>query len=247
MARPFTQEQDLRIPGLPIDYRHFPKDNPRGLKVFLNSARVVREGITEQPFMRHTWAEHFPEDEVLVIVDPALTPYPSLRGAFYMHPEHDVVEYLADFIADFASKRQIARENITVYGSSYGGFAAIGVAAHLQGAKAVAECPQVDLEDWQPEMIQPLEAEIIGDIREHKKRHPEQVFLKERCRKANWIPAFKIITNPTEYRLDEQVDFFKWSNNCNLPKAPNRNLLITTLTRGHGALALEDALKNIEF
>ena len=66
--------------------------SPRGLVVFLPGALSPKREDRSMPvFHRWSWAEDLPDFAVLTIADPALRQDAELDGAWFIHPEVDVV------------------------------------------------------------------------------------------------------------------------------------------------------------
>lgn len=135
-----------------------------------------------------------------------------------MHPEHDVIRAFAGLVAEHARERGIPNERILVYGSSLGGFGAIGLAAHLPGARAVAEVPQIEFTHWMPLAVTFVEEELTGPIEDHRAKHPEQVSLSARIRTAGHVPQATIFPNPEDLSFEDQQEFVAWANDTDRPR-----------------------------
>ena len=106
----------------------------------LLSAAVNRNHVELPVFNRWTWAEQslFP-GETLCIADPTLSLHPNLRIGWYLGTRSsDLLDELATIITKFAISRSIPRDNIIVWGSSAGGFAALSLATRIATSTAVA-------------------------------------------------------------------------------------------------------------
>lgn len=91
-------------------------------------------------FGRGGWAEKgmFP-GEVLCVADPTLEIDDRLCIGWNIGDhEDDAIAELAPFVTALARARGIPNERIVIYGSSAGGFAALALAAEIEGATAVA-------------------------------------------------------------------------------------------------------------
>jgi hypothetical protein len=96
--------------------------------------------MTLPVFSRWTWATKgiFPGN-VLCVADPTLDLSPDLGlGWMLGKKESCATSELAEFIVSFAKHKGIAHDKIVIYGSSAGGFAALALAACIEGATAVA-------------------------------------------------------------------------------------------------------------
>ncbi|MGP5573613.1 hypothetical protein ACTXN6_13165 [Corynebacterium casei] len=236
---------ETAFPTLPITFAKAVPLAPESMVVFM-PAFVTPPTIRNdsQPlFSRFTWANSLPTAKVIALTDPALQQHEELRGAWYMHPEHDIIEMLASFILNQAEAENISANNIVVYGSSLGGFGAIAVASCIPGSRAIAEIPQIDFENWLPAQVRPVEDLITGPVANHRKVRPEQVSLQERIRKSNFIPNYTIVTNLNEFRLPEQLDFHRWVLDSEIAKGYKQELVITSLASGHRVLPKQEALR----
>lgn len=122
LHRPLIEHSDNRIEGLPIRYVRTEQSNPEGIVVLmpaaLNPNREDRERIF---YTRSRWADAWPGHEVICFADPALQQDSRLSGAWFIHPEHDIIAALADVVSEIAIELKIPSERIIIYGSSLGG------------------------------------------------------------------------------------------------------------------------------
>lgn len=116
-----------------------PPEGIKNLFVMLPSA-VDRNSMELPSFNRWTWAlEGFFPGHVFCISDPTLEENNQLSlGWLIGSKTKDATEDFANFIKKFAKAKKIPRERIVFYGSSAGGFAALALAAHIEGSIAVA-------------------------------------------------------------------------------------------------------------
>lgn len=118
---------------------YYPGSKSKSLFVMLPSA-ADRKKMTLPVFSRWTWATKgvFPGN-VLCIADPTLDLSPDLGlGWMLGKKESCATTELAGFIIDLAQREGIPHHKIVIYGSSAGGFAALALAACIEGATAVA-------------------------------------------------------------------------------------------------------------
>lgn len=200
-----------------------------------------REDRSRLFFTRFTWESEWPESEVISFSDPAMQQDDRLDGAWYVHPAHDIIKTISEIVAERADAARIPHDRIVFYGSSLGGFGAIGAAAHLPGARAVAEVPQIDFANWIPRVVRALEDYILGmPLESYRELHPEQISLQDRLTLAGRIPELTIVTNPTDRCVDEQRAFFAWMYESDLPKSGPIEILETTRVKGHSVLSRKD-------
>lgn len=225
------------VEGLEVEFLATNREGVSGIVVIMPSAlSSKREDRDEVVFLRRSWVDLWPDYEVLVFADPALKQDSRLNGAWYLHPEYDVIEAISAVITGYAASFGLAASDVVVYGSSLGGFGALAVATEL-GCKAVAEVPQVDFREWLTSAHQQVEEMITGmPINEYALRYPAQVSVLHRILKVGRIPEFKIITNPTDRCFKGQVKFFRWAQKSNLPKDGVFQLILRSDTEGHSVL-----------
>lgn len=78
-------------------------------------------------------------------------------------------------------------------------------------------------------------------LEEYRKIHPEQLSLPARLAYAENIPSFRIITNPTEVSLNDQLDFYGWARVSPLPHSEGPiELFQTSMRSGHSYLGREE-------
>lgn len=117
---------------------YYPSDSD-SLFVMLPSA-ADRAKMVLPAFSRWTWAVKgiFP-GSVLCIADPTLELSEDLALGWLIGDKDDcATSELAEFILKLARHKGVPNEKIVIYGSSAGGFAALALAACIDGATAVA-------------------------------------------------------------------------------------------------------------
>lgn len=231
---------DERLPGLPIHYRETRRDSESTdsllvlMPAALSGTRTDRRRIV---ISRFTWADLWPTAEVLAVADPALQVSDRLNGAWFIHPDHDIPEAIAAIAAEKAAARGIGAERITFYGSSLGGFGAIAAASALPGARAIAEVPQIHFRTWMRSAVDAVEEHLVRmPIADYARLRPEQLSLPDRLIRSGNVPAIRLLTNPTELRLDEQLEFLEWARTSGLPRSGPIEVFSTDAVSGHGVL-----------
>lgn len=82
----------------------------------------------------------------MFVSDPTIIKFPTLRGGYYQGTrDWYAIKYCAEVILKIAASLNITENNILLYGSSQGGFAALAIHSLLHRTKVLAECPQTDL------------------------------------------------------------------------------------------------------
>lgn len=198
-------------------------------------------------YTRATWQDQWPTSDVICFSDPAIGQDSRLNGAWYMHRDYDVIQALADLVMEQADSRNISHNRIVVYGSSLGGFGALMLAAHIPGARAVAEVPQLDFALWLPSAVAEVEQYILGEpVKEFRKRHPERVSVLHRFLFASRIPKFSILTNGNDFRIAEQRNFMQWVRQSKLPKNGMNLLIENDTTYGHEVLSKDQLVQFVQ-
>jgi hypothetical protein len=136
---------DVRVQGLDYALLLGPR-KPGGLFVILGGAVPDRRTITLPRFSRYSWVPDLP-GTVLCVADPSLLLDADLRLGWYFGTlEHDGTATLATIVQHVARGLGVPADQITAYGSSGGGFAALQLAGRLGGgATAVAINAQTDV------------------------------------------------------------------------------------------------------
>ncbi|HEY8717686.1 DUF6270 domain-containing protein [Pengzhenrongella sp.] len=177
------------------------------LVVFLPSAPSAMSTQRNPSFHRWPWHLDLPEVSVLALSDPALYQDDELCGSWFVHPEHDLIEILADVTQRIARRLGVAEDKVLFYGSSMGGFGALGLASCLHGALAVAEVPQLSIRDWPiHNALRLVEERVTGcSLAEYEVSRPEQVDVRARFARSGRIPPFVIISNTDESTFRAQA------------------------------------------
>lgn len=112
----------------------------------LMSSGIDRSRISLPAFNRWTWAQKgvFPGN-VLCIADPTLSLDSDMGLGWYMGTsERDPMDDLVEFVGEYIRRSKIPAQEVVVWGSSAGGFAALALASRIDGATAVAINAQTD-------------------------------------------------------------------------------------------------------
>jgi hypothetical protein len=122
----------------------FSNINSKKLVVLLQGA--VERSKRELPiYHRWTWAEDL-HTNVLSLNNPLLYKSDDLTIGWYVGASNfDYTIKYTKFIRDIASKLGVKTEDILLFGSSAGGFAAMKFATNLKGAIAVVNNPQTNI------------------------------------------------------------------------------------------------------
>jgi pimeloyl-ACP methyl ester carboxylesterase len=205
----------------------------------LMPAAVSKDSPNRHPaFSRWRWADRFPDTHIVAFADPSMGMSDELRGAWFLHPEIDVLEAIARRVRTLA--KTVGARSVLIYGSSLGGFGALSIAALVPGAKALAEVPQLDFARWRPGAVADVERYLLGvPLEEHRERHPHQVSVQSRFERAGRIPPYVIVTNVREDGFDEQLAFHRWVVDAELQRGTDpkgHELRVISDVVGHRAL-----------
>lgn len=231
-------ETDKSLRSMPITYQHAKRADPEGLIVFMPSAlTAARRATGIKTFSRFSWADDFPRHDVVALLDPALPDHPGITGAWFVHPNIDVVRLIANFVTKLATGRGIKTDDVIFHGSSLGGFGAIAVASQVSGSQAVAEVPQIDVGDWLPQSVQAIEEIILDDsLASLRRKFPERLNLLDRIKHSGYVPQFFLVTNTLDSQFNNQTRFFRELAELSTPRTGFGELIVTERVKGHAAL-----------
>lgn len=165
----------------------------KSLYVLMPSA-VNRKKSVIPSFNRWTWAKDgvFPGN-VLCVSDPTLELHSDLEIGWCLgNKDHCATTELAEFVTCLAESKGIPAGRITIYGSSAGGFAALALAAQIEGSVAVAINPQVDALSYSAADQVDLVAETcFGATRDFIRQHfTDRVDMNARWKSVSSSKAF---------------------------------------------------------
>lgn len=242
-----TSIPDVRVltgpSGLPVEALVHDVDDAHGLVVFLPGAlSPTREDRAASVFHRWSWAGHLAGFSAMTLADPALGQDARLDGAWFIHPEIDVIREIAAVVLHHAEERGIPRERILFYGSSLGGFGALAAAAATR-TRAVAEVPQIDFRHWLPGAVRAVETMILGtSVGQFRLAHPERVDVWSRFVFERHIPPFTILTNEKDRCFPQQLGLIGTVRDHPLYTSTRAELVVTAQTSEHQTLPLATAL-----
>ncbi len=233
---------DIGVDGLPLHAKLFERASAQALLVFMPSAVAASNIQHRHPaFARWQWESHFPDAHVLAVADPSMGISEELRGAWYMHPEHDVIAGMGTAIRNVAER--LGADSIVFYGSSLGGFGALALASRIEGSVAIAEVPQLDFAHWLQSARKAVETHILGrELEDHRAAHPQQVSIRARFEMAGRVPSFVIVSNVRDSGFREQLEFFEWvSAAAPYEDGSKHELHLVDEVLGHGPLSVHAA------
>lgn len=119
----------------------------RRLIVLLPGATSRAKGHID--FQRHAWSRDFPEHDVLSVSDPSVRADNDLKLGWFQHEEKRYgLPALASLIRCVSERGNYSPEEIVLFGSSGGGFAALQLSRFLPDATAIAINPQINLANY---------------------------------------------------------------------------------------------------
>lgn len=147
VAAPFPDETSLitqRHGSYRFDYLWKPKLGAK--KVFvLFSGDAKRTKLDPPVFQRWKWADFFP-GHCLYVSDPMLHMDPDIGLAWYAGtPDLDPLDVVAARLRTLLPVLGLAEADVTAYGSSGGGFAALRLLTKIPAASAISINPQTDI------------------------------------------------------------------------------------------------------
>lgn len=214
--------------------------------VFLPGAQNFK-AVKQIPFFhRWTWHHDLPDAHVIALSDPAIATYEKAFGGWFLHPQVDIIERLAELVGQITTHLGIAPDRVVFHGSSLGGFGAIGMAAHLRGASAVSEIPQTDVSKWPfPGSIAVIGHMLGMPLSELHASNPERVEVIERLRHAKFVPPFTLVTNTADQSYDLQMSFMDEVAELSRTTETlgSQRVMVTDVVTGHQPLPKPAALE----
>ena len=122
---------------------------PGKLLVLLPGASARKRGHLD--FQRYGWSSDFPDHDVIALSDPSLKADNTLGLAWF---QHSVAAYgikaVEVLLAGLMKAGGYSESDVTLFGSSGGGFAALQLADALPQAQVIAMNPQIFLYNYSP-------------------------------------------------------------------------------------------------
>lgn len=117
------------------------------LLIMLPGASARKRGHID--FQRYSWSEDFPDHDVVSVSDPSLTPDNTLGLAWFQHSKNNYgLDALERLIRRIADEGRYAPENVTLFGSSGGGFGVLQLANRFPASRVIAINPQIYLYNY---------------------------------------------------------------------------------------------------
>ena len=190
----------LKGPSWDFPALYYPGE---GQTLFVMMPSATERTKTVLPaFNRWTWASAgvFP-GSVLCIADPTLALDDQLRlGWLLGNKRHCATTELAAFISRLAKSKGIPPERIVIYGSSAGGFAALALAACIEGSVAVAINAQTDA----------LSYEIAREVALIRKRcfddMPEDAIRREFSHRVDMAARWRDVQKSRAFLVQNELD-----------------------------------------
>ncbi len=146
-------------------------------------------------FARWKWGAELGVSSI-VIDDPTVYAGDLQGGWFQGNEQHFALDEAVKLILGVCASNDIPTQNVILYGSSLGGFAALMAAASIQGSIAIAEIPQTDLPNYMFTSVITSLCDIVygsKNIAEISAKYADRFFVIERYKKLQTIPRMKLI------------------------------------------------------
>jgi hypothetical protein len=213
----------------------FFRNNSDSLLVFLPSSSVDKP----YPYYpRISIKDKISNFDFLYIADPFQDDldYSDSGGSWFIDKNGvSVLPDLASLIDDFRIHNNYRR--IIFYGSSMGGYASIILAAIIDGANCIAECPQIYL------YKHPDSSYVLNKFCAHLHR---SIYDIENFLPLNSNSSFKIICSVYDHHVsDHVIPFVNWlsANELNKSRFEISLFCDDSYSRGHVALNIKDCIK----
>lgn len=153
---PGQQTYSVTVNKVPLNFFYHKKRKPRKkLLVMLPGASARKK--SHMDFQRHAWARDFKQHDVAAFTDPTLKPTNTIGLAWFQHtPERYGISATAALVQTLIDKGGYAPQNVTLFGSSGGGFAALQLADFFPEATVLAINPQIFLYNYTPSFYQAM-------------------------------------------------------------------------------------------
>lgn len=242
-----AEHRDDRLTDLPIYYLSNHRDDADSMIVLMPSALpAAREDRARRSYARWSWHTAWPRSLVIAFADPALQLSKDLDGGWFIHPEHDVLATISKVASEIAEAAAIPPNRVIFYGSSLGGFGALSSAAHMPGARAVAEVPQINVGNWSVAAVTAIEDHILHrPISAFEAEHPERIRIHDRFKYAGLVPPLRIISNQADSMIADQTELLAWCHSSVMPRLGEQILDLTQLVVGHKTLPRGEAIKRV--
>lgn len=151
---------------------------PGSMRLFVFLCGDIQRAKTPPPvFSRWSWADNFP-GHCLYIFDPTVYALPLTLAWYCGTSDFDPAYTVARIVNDVCQSKDIQEENVFLYGSSGGGFAALRFSLFFPGSVPIAINPQIDITTFHLPSADGYLRKAFGLTREEaRKRIPERVNL----------------------------------------------------------------------
>jgi hypothetical protein len=209
----------------------------------LLSGAIDRSTQNPPIFHRWTWHEKFP-GTVLAISDPTLNLDPEIGLGWYIGSKHnDATEAVAEIIRQVAQKQEIPLENVIMYGSSGGGFAALMITAKLGQGIAVAINCQINALHYLDDAVKTMLRVSFNNIdkQEVQETYPNRISVLENWKiSQNTAHAILIQNKGDTFHYEHHYKKFAEFLNLNLTESSlskdgRHRAIIYDDESGHGA------------
>lgn len=148
---------------------------------------------------RWSWVDHF--DANVWCFEEAIARKYDLIAAWFQESDHFHADVIAEIVKDIANELKIDFKDITLVGSSLGGFGALMVAPAVPGCLAISDIGQTDLFAYQYQNhIRSFCEKIYGttDVQAVNRRYRDRFSVVERFRALGQVPNIIILHELTD-------------------------------------------------
>jgi hypothetical protein len=190
-------------------------------------------------YPRINWKDRIQNADLLYLADPFqnIDAYQTAGGSWYISPEgKSLLPDLSVALHDFFRTKQY--QNVVLYGSSMGGYAAIIIGSLIENSKVIAECPQVFLEKH------PGSADVMSRFCDEEKARALPNVI-ERIKNGN-SSEYSIVTNVHDHHVKDHIiplinTIQTLPITAQQPRVNFRFYSDESYKRGHTAMTFEDA------
>ena len=141
-------------------YAHKKALTKRKLIIMLSGSS--KRNKSHLDFQRYTWSNYIHDYDVISFPDPTLKPTNDIKLAWYQYNKDNYgLKVVCEAIKEIAKTNDYCEEDIILFGSSGGGFAALQLANLLTKSQIIAINPQIYLYNYQKKYYQAMIVECF--------------------------------------------------------------------------------------
>ncbi len=242
---PVGEDKYLEVKADNFSFQVFSRLIPasKSLIVFMPHALSAAPNDRIYPcFARWKWGADLAVS-LIVLDDPTIYQGDLQGGWFQGDATHFALDDAVKIILSVCKQCNIPTQNVILYGSSLGGFAALMAAAEIEGSLAFAEIPQTDLPKYCFASVITKLCEVVygnKNVAEICAKYPDRFMVIERYRKLQTIPRIKLVHELSDEPNGATQIYPFLSKLAVLAKElqqPLENINVTLTTHGKGHIA----------